>query len=76
MNNESLFNDVYSKNSQIVPTRIFRGDVKPELENYKMGIFGSLTPTSDIDIGVQYSGEIIGLIGLSYIVSIFEDLFS
>jgi len=75
MNNESLFSDVYSKNSQMVPTRIFRGDIKPELENYKMGIFGSLTPTSDIDIGVQYSGEIIGLIGLSYIVSIFEDLF-
>jgi hypothetical protein len=75
MNNESLFSDVYNKNSQIVPTRIFRGDIKPELENYKMGIFGSLTPTSDIDIGVQYSGEIIGLIGLSYFVSIFEDLF-
>jgi hypothetical protein len=75
MNNESLFNDVYTKNSQIVPTRIYREDIKPELENYKMGIFGSLTPTSDIDIGVQYSGEVIGLIGLSYIVSIFEDLF-
>jgi hypothetical protein len=75
MNNHSLFNDVYSKNSQIVPKRIYRGDIKPELENYKMGIFGSLTPTSDIDIGVQYSGEVIGLIGLSYIVSIFEDLF-
>lgn len=75
MNNELLFNDVYNKNAQVVPTRIYRGDIKPELENYKMGIFGSLTPTSDIDIGVQYSGEVIGLIGLSYIVSIFEDLF-
>lgn len=75
MNNDSLFDDVYNKNSQMVPRRIYRGDIKPELENYKMGIFGSLTPTSDIDIGVQYSGEVIGLIGLSYFVSIFEDLF-
>ena len=75
MNNKSLFDDVYNKNSQLVPTRAYREDIKPELKNYKMGIFGSLTPTSDIDIGVQYSGEVIGLIGLSYIVSIFEDLF-
>jgi hypothetical protein len=75
MNNELLFNDVYNKNAKVVPTRIYRGDIKPELNSYKMGIFGSLTPTSDIDIGVQYSGEVIGLIGLSYIVSIFEDLF-
>jgi len=55
--------------------RNFEQDIISELENYKMGIFGSLTPTSDIDVGIQYSGNKSDLIRLSYIVSIIEDLF-
>jgi hypothetical protein len=73
MSNKVLFDDVYKDKS---PKRTFRVDITPaELKNYKMGIFGSLTPTSDIDIGIQYSGENAGLNALSYIVSIFEDMF-
>ena len=71
MNNEALFNAVY-QGSGI--NRTFRNDVVPDLKNYKLGIFGSITPASDIDIGIQYSG-FNELIGLAYVVSVFEDSF-
>ena len=71
MNNEALFNAVY-QGSGI--NRTFRPDVVPDLKNYKLGIFGSITPASDIDIGIQYSG-FNELIGLAYVVSVFEDSF-
>jgi hypothetical protein len=76
MNNEGLFNEVYqySKNNGITPTRIFRKDIVAELKNYKLGIFGSITPSSDIDLGVQFSG-FNTLVGLAHIVSVFEDSF-
>ena len=54
----------------------FRSDVKDFLKDVKLGIFGSLTPTSDIDIGVQYSGIAPTYSPcLAYIVSRFELLF-
>jgi hypothetical protein len=76
MNNEGLFNEVYqySTSNGITPTRIFRKDIVAELKNYKLGIFGSITPSSDIDLGVQFSG-FNQLVGLAYIVSVFEDSF-
>lgn len=77
MNNEQLFNEVYqySENNGITRKRAFRGDIVAELKNYKLGIFGSITPSSDIDLGVQYSGFNTDVIGLAYIVSVFEDSF-
>ena len=76
MNNEGLFNEVYqySTSNGITPRRFFRKDIVAELKNYKMGIFGSITPSSDIDLGVQFSG-FNQLVGLAYIVSVFEDSF-
>lgn len=76
INNEVLFNEVYqySTSNGITPTRIFRKDIVAELKNYKLGIFGSITPSSDIDLGVQFSG-FNQLVGLAYIVSVFEDSF-
>ena len=76
MNNEGLFNEVYqySTSNGITPRRIFRKDIVAELKNYKMGIFGSITPSSDIDLGVQFSG-FNSLVGLAYVVSVFEDSF-
>ena len=71
MNNKVLFNAVYQGTGI---NRTFRLDVVPDLKNYKLGIFGSITPASDIDIGIQYSG-FNELIGLSYVVSVFEDSF-
>ena len=53
----------------------FRPDIVNELHNFKMGIFGSITPTSDIDIGIQYSGTTLKRPGLAYIVSRFENVF-
>lgn len=54
----------------------FRDEVTAFLPNIKLGIFGSLTPTSDIDIGFQYSGTSAGYTPcLAYIVSRFEMLF-
>lgn len=76
MNNEGLFNEVYqySTSNGITPTRVFRKDIVAELKNYKLGIFGSITPSSDIDLGVQFSG-FNTLVGLAHIVSVFEDSF-
>ena len=54
--------------------RRFNDAVSGSLHLYKLGIFGSLTPTSDIDVGVQYMGNDIND-GLAYIVSTVEDLF-
>ncbi len=71
MNNEELFNQVY-QGYEI--KRSFRKDIAANLKNYKLGIFGSITPASDIDIGIQYSG-FNDLVGLAYVVSIFEDSF-
>lgn len=72
MKDKSLFDEVY-KNKKY--KRTFNPDIVNELSNYKMGIFGSITTTSDIDIGIQYSGSNSKLFGLSYIVSVFEDSF-
>ena len=71
---ETLFKDIYN-----IPEskykRVWRSDVtEAELKNYKMGIFGSLTPTSDIDVGIAYTG-FTKLTALSYVVSIVEDMF-
>jgi hypothetical protein len=64
---DSLYSDVVEFS--------YREDIVTELENFKMGIFGSITPTSDIDIGIQYSGTKLSIPGLAYIVSRFENLF-
>jgi len=73
MNTETLFIEVYQGSGSGIK-RTFRQDVVPNLKNYKLGIFGSITPASDIDIGIQYSG-FNDLIGLAYVVSVFEDSF-
>ena len=62
---DSVFKDQYP----------FRDDIPGELPNFKLGIFGSITPTSDIDLGIQYSGISLKIPGLAYIVSRFESLF-
>ena len=76
LSNESLFNEVFNEPTD--STFKFRSDVtKERLVNIKLGIFGSLTPTSDIDIGFQYSGESDGYTPcLAYVVSRFEKLFT
>ncbi len=70
MSFQKLFGELYPSNY----ARVWRSDVVPELKNYKMGIFGSLTPTSDIDVGIAYTG-FTKLTALSYVVSIVEDMF-
>lgn len=69
--NRSLYNKVFFDKSSFS----FRQDIVAELHNFKLGIFGSITPTSDIDVGIQYSGNTLLVPGLSYIVSRFENLF-
>jgi len=70
MSNQKLFDLVYSNNK-----RIFNEQIINELPNYTLGIFGSMKPESDIDVGIQYSGNNTTINGLSYVVSIFEDSF-
>lgn len=73
--NEKLYTGVYTDIVQFP----YRGDIvnndNNELGNFKMGIFGSMSPTSDIDIGIQYSGNTLVTPALAYIVSRFENLF-
>ena len=70
-NDETLYNTIYDDIRKFP----YRGDIVNELVNFKMGIFGSKTPTSDIDIGIQYSGINDIKPALAYIVSRFESLF-
>ncbi len=69
--NEALYGDVYTD----VNKYPYRSDIRNDLEGFKMGIFGSITPTSDIDIGIQYSGQKLNVPGLAYVVSRFENIF-
>ena len=71
LQNKGLYNYVFTDENQYP----FRRDIPPELPNFKLGIFGSITPTSDIDLGIQYSGTTLQTPGLAYIVSRFENLF-
>ena len=68
---EVLYNSVFTDTEQYP----YRSDIPKELPNFKLGIFGSITPTSDIDVGIQYSGTTLETPGLAYIVSRFENLF-
>jgi hypothetical protein len=71
MSNALLHKQVYGSSSK----RTFRPEVITELPSFKLGIFGSITPTSDIDIGIQYSGNTAGFTALDYVVGIIEDMF-
>lgn len=68
LSNQVVYNEIFKD----IP---FRDDIPIELPNFKLGIFGSITPTSDIDLGIQYSGTTLAIPGLAYIVSRFEILF-
>jgi copper chaperone CopZ len=72
MTNRELHDEVYRDTSFQRP---FRPHVVRELPSFKLGIFGSLTPTSDIDIGIQYSGKTNGFAALDYVVGTMEDMF-
>jgi len=80
LSESGLYNAIFTKAGSLRTTEIFalafRNDVPPRLGDIKLGIFGSLTPTSDIDIGFQYSGPSEGYSPcLAYVVSRFELLF-
>ena len=69
----SLYTQVFGKaNGKTVFS--FMPISSAELELYQMGIFGSKTPTSDIDVGIQYIGT-NATPTLHYILSTFENLF-
>lgn len=77
--NQPEFDKIYSnvnvpKIGQHKPEFIACSEV---LLTYELGIFGSLTPTSDIDIGIQYAyNESLPEVKLlSYFVKHFENLF-
>jgi hypothetical protein len=73
MENKALHDEVYKHISSF--TRPFRPEVVSELKSFKLGIFGSITPTSDIDIGIQYSGFTSKFAALDYVVATMEDMF-
>ena len=67
-----IFNDYDTANKLEYPFNdAINGEV---LDAFGLGIFGSLTPTSDIDIGFEYLGKPVKNV-LTYIVSRFESLF-
>ena len=53
----------------------FMSEITGKLQQFRMGIFGSITPTSDIDVGVQYIGDPLNFSGLTYVVACVESLF-
>ena len=57
--------------SEVVPLEWH--DLRKELPLFKIGLFGSIKPTSDIDVGIQYNGR--KLSELHYIVHCLEDMF-
>ena len=80
LTNSDLYNNIFLTepigNTSSMFAQPFRSEVSEFLSNIKLGIFGSLTPTSDIDIGFQYSGFSESYTPcLAYIVSRFEILF-
>ena len=48
--------------------------MQSEIDNFKLGIFGSQTASSDIDVGIQYCGK-TPVPGLAYIIILVENLF-
>ena len=57
LSDENLYNYVFTpENKELYHKYDYRSDVAGQLNNFVMGIFGSMTPTSDIDIGVKYVG--------------------
>jgi hypothetical protein len=72
LSNKDEYNAMFAESSTRFP---FREDIPGELKNFKMGIFGSITPSSDIDLGIQYSGTTLEIPGLAYIIHAFESLF-
>jgi hypothetical protein len=48
-------------------------DLRKELPLFKMSLFGSIKPTSDIDVGLQYNGNKVS--ELHYIIQCVEEMF-
>lgn len=67
--NDTMYNTVFEN-----PMHLFMSDVAAQLKLYQMGIFGSKSPTSDIDVGIQYTGDSLNPT-LHYILYVFEQLF-
>uniref|UniRef100_A0A6C0HAI2 Uncharacterized protein n=1 Tax=viral metagenome TaxID=1070528 RepID=A0A6C0HAI2_9ZZZZ len=80
LKNESLFTSIFSKeiikDGYKITMSAFKRGSEFEIEKFKLGIWGSINVTSDIDIGFQYSepkNRTEGII--SYVLKAFEDLF-
>ena len=72
LTNKDIYDEIYSDKDKYP----YRADVSTRLTDFKMGIFGSMNPTSDIDLGVEYTGDYSDCEpALSYIVSRIECLF-
>ena len=64
--NERIFHEVFKG-------KIMYRDLQKELPRFKMGLFGSIKPTSDIDVGLQYNGNKVS--ELNYMVHSLEEMF-
>jgi hypothetical protein len=74
MSNKSLFDEVYKKFPTYNAT--YNADFLSEINNLKIGCWGSLNITSDIDLGFQYASRTNRKPGiLRGLVEIFEDMF-
>lgn len=69
----AMYKEVFGEPNGTVVLK-FMSEVAGELSKYQMGIFGSKSPTSDIDVGIQYTGSETTPT-LNYILSVFENLF-
>ena len=68
--NAEFYNQIYLEHADM------KKDFVPlDVKGVQLANFGSMTPTSDIDVGIFYSGENTTGILLSYVVSHIESLF-
>jgi hypothetical protein len=68
--NAEFYNQIYLEHADM------KKDFVPlDVSGVQLANFGSMTPTSDIDVGIFYSGENTTGILLSYVVSHIESLF-
>ncbi len=73
MSNQKLFNQVYSTTDKVIAP-VYRKEMSKFLNEYNLFIFGSIKPTSDLDVSIHYAGT-MNLHGINYIIQIIEDLF-
>ena len=75
LGNQGLYEALYAGQTKTKYTALPFINLNGVLDKFALGIFGSITATSDIDVGFQYSGLDNTTCALHYVLKLFEDMF-